>query len=957
MILPSLRPLVIVFAFAVFAGHVPVATAAPAEIPGPRSGQWAHELTDLAPDARVTWGRLDNGVRYALLPHDGVPGSVAMRLVMLSGSMDETDSERGMAHFVEHMVFRGTKRFQYEEMVGFFQKLGMEYGSDVNALTTFDHTAYMLDFRDNDPALLHQGLMLLRDFTDSANFDQGYIDHERGVILSEMRLRSGGLSGQAMASYLSLVYRGFKVQDRNPGGLPQQIRTFTREQFLNFYRRCYRPDLAVVVVVGDIDIDAIAKLIRMEFGAVPARADPIAPRDEGRGETRKALRAAVLPISDVGGITVSASSVTRVPLRPDSLERHIERQRRNFVAGLLTDRIKQTLPGGDRAEYKTIAGLETTEAYAQAAPGDWDAAVTGLDEIIRLTYERGFTEREVDQLKRHYRMLSSFMLEQAPTMDPTSLARGLVDSITEHNVYIGFQESWRAYFDWVGRISAQDLLQTFRGSWDLDRLAYHVSGEVEIKGGESAVLKRIAAARKDRMRTVRIETRDESSFALLKWGTPTPVVEQSALPELEAKFYRFGNNVRVNHVQRRNEPGLVMAVVRVGNGVLDMPGDQPALKDFALQTLLASGAGRYTSERIGEIVDDHMLAFSVDLDDHDAFTFRGYTRTEDFKAFLGVVTEFLHKPRFETYIHRSQRLMAAMQRALGGFGIGQGVRELEDYLFRGDARFTSGTVNNYLGMSVLDVRNWIQPQLTGGYLEMTVVGDIGEQALIDLVSRTLGALPVRAATKVMARPPAPLEISAPAGFQRIEFVGEQHQAVVIGNWPVQGASSVRDSVAVHTLGRVMDIRIREKVRDNLGLAYSPRTQFEEYDGFPGFGLLQTTVDCSPADSSRIAELITTISDSAATAGVTPGEFTGALGVFKGQIRRAFLENGFLLKYLSRAQENPQTVDDLVAASQDLFDTITIEDVNAWAARILPASNSRTAAIVPKPYIGIFQTGN
>jgi len=950
------RPVLAALAFALLAGFAAPAGAAPAEIPGPRAGKWAHDYTTLAPDARVVWGRLDNGVRYALLPHRGVPGSVAMRLVILSGSIDETDSERGIAHFTEHMVFRGTRRFKYEEMVGFFQKLGMEYGSDVNAVTSFDYTAYSLDLRDNNSGLIHQGLMLLRDFTDSAGFDPGYIEHERGVILSELRLRAGGLSGENMASYLPLVYRGHKLQHRSPGGLPEQIRTFTREQFLEFYRRCYRPDLAVVVIAGDIDVAGVTGLIRTEFGAIPARTDPVPARDEGRLDTRKALRAAVLPISNVGSVSVSATSATRPPARPDSLERQIERQRRTFVTSLLADRIEQTLPGGAGAQYETVMGIEMAEARAAGPAGQWDAAATGLDEVIRATYERGFSAREIEQLRRHYTMLSTFMLEQAATMDPTGLAGDLVDSITEHTVYIGFEENWRIFFGWLGAVTPQELLQSYRNCWDLERMAFHLAGELEIKGGEATVLKRLAEVRKGKLRTLRMETRDESVFTLLRWGTPNAVVERGEVPELGATMYRFGNNVRLNFIPRRNEPGLVQAFVRVGNGVLDMPGNQPALKEFGLQTLLASGAGRYTAEQIGEIVGDHMLAFSLDLDDHDAFTFRGYTRTEDFKAFLGVTTEFLHKPRFDTYLHRSARLIAAMQRAMGGFGIGQGYRELEDHLFRGDPRFTWGTVNNYLGMSVLDVRNWVQPQLTDGYLEMTVVGDIEEKALLDLVSRTLGSLPVRAATKVMARTPAPVVISAPAGFQRIEFVGEQHQAVVIGTWPAQGATSVRDTVAVHVLGRVMDIRIREQVRDNLGLAYSPQTRFEEFDGFSGFGLLQTTVDCSPADSTRIAELIAAISASAAGAGVTPGEFQGALGVFKSQIGRAFLENSFLLRQFSRAQENPQSIDDLLAASRDLFDTITIEEVNAWAEKILPASNCRAAAIVPKPFIGIFQTG-
>ena len=112
------------------------------ETEGLRGGVVYHDgQFDDAPDERVVWGRLDNGLRYALQPHSGMPGRVSMRLVVLTGSMDETEDELGIAHFTEHMCFRGTRDFRYEEMNGFFHKLGMEYGSDVNAVTTFDHTS------------------------------------------------------------------------------------------------------------------------------------------------------------------------------------------------------------------------------------------------------------------------------------------------------------------------------------------------------------------------------------------------------------------------------------------------------------------------------------------------------------------------------------------------------------------------------------------------------------------------------------------------------------------------------------------------------------------------------------------------------------------------------------------------------------------------------------------------
>jgi len=167
-----------------------LAAASPAAPAGPRSGRWAHETPrSLSPDPAVTWGRLENGFRYALLPHAGVPGRVTMQWVVLAGSLDEGPKERGIAHYVEHLAFGGTANFPADRMVDLFQRLGVEYGSDVNAITTFDHTAYRLDFRENDAALLGEGLRLFRDFGDALAFEPVAIERERRVVLAELRNR------------------------------------------------------------------------------------------------------------------------------------------------------------------------------------------------------------------------------------------------------------------------------------------------------------------------------------------------------------------------------------------------------------------------------------------------------------------------------------------------------------------------------------------------------------------------------------------------------------------------------------------------------------------------------------------------------------------------------------------------------------------------------------------------
>src|SRR5690606_31422412 len=152
-----------------------------------------------------------------------------------------------------------------------------------------------------------------------------------------------------------------------------------------------------------------------------------------------------------------------------------------------------------------------------------------------------------------------------------------------------------------------------------------------------------------------------------------------------------------------------------GSGLLDMPGNEPALKEFGLQTLFASGTTHYRAEELRQIIGDQFLNFDFDVADYDAFAFRGTTRREELSSFLGLVTEFLYRPKFGTYVHRNEKRKAAMSRASNSMGMQEGMRELTDYLFEGDARFTWGTVVDYLGLSSVDVRRWLGEPLSSGY--------------------------------------------------------------------------------------------------------------------------------------------------------------------------------------------------------------------------------------------------
>jgi zinc protease len=939
-------------------GFVDLSAARAPEVTGPRSGRWAHEMPkSAAPDTKVVWGRLDNGFRYALLPHGGVPGRVALQLVVLAGSLDERPDELGIAHYTEHLAFGGSKHFKADDMIALFQRLGVEYGSDVNAITTFDHTAYRLDFRENEPALLKEGLRLFRDFGDGLTFDPAIIERERRVVLAELRNRNT-IADQRQLASMPVVFRGLQFAQRSPGGSDALIAKFTREQFLAFYQRNYRPDLMVLVGSGDFDPAAMTALVREIFGDMVRPAEPLPVREEGRLDGR-ALRAGVFRISGVGSAQTEAASVIPPPSRPvpDTRETQIERQRRQFVMEVFAERMRADAAGmGGEAMYDELLGHGVAMAAMGVAAREWSRGVLSLDELVRLTLERGLDAVDVENLRRRRLKMAQHMIEQLPVLDPGALCEALTESITTHTVYPGFAVRFAWMREWLEKFTPADAQQVFKGLWTPGTMAFHVSGGVDMELTADKVLQAVQKARRTGLSHVMPRQRREAPFKLPRLATPTDVVERREIPAFNAKLMRFGNNVRLNFVTNRQEPGLVRVVVRVGSGLLEMPGNKPALKEFGLNTLLASGAVHFRPEQMNALVEERMIEFGFDVSDRDAFSFRGHVAAEEIETFLGLVADILHAPQFNSYVHSDQRLQAAIGRASSSMGMGDGLRALTDHLFKGDARFTWGSPLDYMSMSVLDVKRWMEPSLARGYVEVTVVGDLSEDAAVGAMKRTLGSLRPRAERKTTTAPPKPVTMTADAGFTRIEFVGEQNVGLVVGTWPVTETLHVRDQAALELLAKVLELRVRREVREKLGLAYSPSAEFVPYDGFSNFALLRAQIDCAPNDTTRVAPLITSIGAEVAAKGVRMGEFIGARGILKGQLRQAFRENSFLVSALMRAQERPEETEELVALHGGLMDQISLEEINTWAAKVLAPKNCRSAAIVPKAFVGMFDAG-
>src|SRR6185503_6205684 len=260
-------------------------------------------------DPEASLGTLPNGMRYYVRQNARPANRVELRLVVKTGSALEDDDQLGLAHFVEHMEFEGTKNFPKQSLTQFLGSLGLSIGADANAATSYDDTQYTLRVPTDVPGALDRALLVLQDWAQAATFDQDAIERQRGIVLSEWRMNLG--AGERTGDKMRKVQlEGSRYADRRPIGKPETIEKATREALTRFYRDWYRPDLMAVIVVGDIDREAVVAKIKDRFSSL---VNPIGsrPRPTFDVPEKAATRYAVITDKEI-----TATSVMFSDLRP-----------------------------------------------------------------------------------------------------------------------------------------------------------------------------------------------------------------------------------------------------------------------------------------------------------------------------------------------------------------------------------------------------------------------------------------------------------------------------------------------------------------------------------------------------------------------------------------------------------------------------------------------------------------
>jgi zinc protease len=615
----------------------------------PPSQPWPQAASDIPADADVRFGTLSNGMRYAIMKNATPPNQISLRLRIDAGSLMEKDDQLGQAHFMEHMAFNGTTHIPKNDMITILERLGLKFGADLNAATSFDQTFYSLDLPRNNDETVDTGLHVMREQVSEATMDAADIVGERGVIAGEERLRNSPDLRVAMKS-MEIYAKGQKLPTRFPIGDLKIINSAPRERFVDYYNTYYRPSRATLVAVGDFDVDAMEAKIRKEFGDWQPKASDGPEPDLGTVAARGPETHVIVEPGAAPSVSVSW---TKAPdLTPDTISDRRKNMIRAFGFAVFKRRMGE-LSRTDNPPFLSAQGgdgdvmrsLDVAMVTATFVPGKWKRALEAIDQEQRRLVQYGISDTELQREIVQHRSLLQSAVKAAPTRHTPALAGQLLMSVNGRNVYNSPQESLDEFEATVKGLTAAQVNKTLKPAFTGNGPLVTVISPVPGEGGEAAAAAALQSSRQVAVAAPFAPTTRPWPYA--DFGRPGTVKERHELAGLGATVVTFANGVTLTVKPTTFSKGAIGVNLLTGLGERNFSPDRVDPAIAMLSQLQPGGVGKLSLDDMGRTLNGRNYSVNFSMLG-DRFMLGGGTRREDLTLEMQVLTAFLTDPAYRS---------------------------------------------------------------------------------------------------------------------------------------------------------------------------------------------------------------------------------------------------------------------------------------------------------------------
>lgn len=941
------------------APSAPPALVAPAEstaVPyGWYDGRWPHERPlppheRLLPHDSARFGRLANGLRYVIVPNAKPEGRVSLHLDVQAGSLMETDEQRGLAHFVEHMAFNGSRNFAPGTLIPFLQHNGMAFGADANAHTSTAETVYKLDLPTADTATIEKGLLILRDVADGLLILPEEVEKERGVILAEKLARDNRRSraGKALRDVLYADSRyAFETI-----GLEDVVRHARPETLRAFYDTWYRPERMVLVAVGAVTPADLATMVERHFADVKARTG--APVMPAPGNVRhEGVHASYDPETG-GGVTVSVTAMHTARTEVDSMSL----QRRRLAEAVATSAFQKRLLrlastpgapvlGGHMAMPVGFEMFETATITMRARGEDWRNALTTAETELRRALEHGFTQDEFENARRVCEGLFTTMRREKANRTNSDIAAEAVACFNADRVFQSTDQTCDLYLNMLSSLTRGEVEEAFRRRWDTGNRMLHLSGMAGVENAPARLVEAWAESTAHAVEAPRDSV--ATAFPYLAEPTlPALVLHDSSrqLPEGPAlRTVRLDNGLTLHMAVTPYEKGRFSLSLFHGDGLDGLDDATYAVARATERTLREEGVGRLSREATRDHLGWRHVKVETDYRD-DAFTINASGPGEELDAVTAALWTQYTDPT---------PTKAGRARAIEGLEAGRDEREntvegvaphrIRAFLY-GDARRTAPLDGRDVARVPLDaMSDFALARTSTPPRTIVAVGDFDPERLIERM-RHLFAMPA----PVPASHEAPHEaIRFPAGARRtVEVADPDGKAHLVVAWrhDLEDESDQRALAIRHLTASWLNEVLREEVREAIGASYSPSGRYRHDQERGGFGTYVASIRTDAALVDKVRRAVREAAQGLAKGEVPPGTAARLRAPVLNAITKARDSNTYWQRIIEAEVLRGRPAARHAEAFAKALGTVTDADIAA-EARAVFATRSAELAITGK----------
>lgn len=814
-------------------------------------------------DSAVKQGKLDNGMSYFIRENGEPKNRIQLRLVVKAGSCMEDEDQKGIAHFVEHMCFNGTENFEKSAIVDYFESIGMSFGPEVNAETSFEHTVYMLELPADNPEILKTSLLVLHDWACSVTFDSVEFEKERGVIIEEWRQRTQGVNWRVAMKEVGLVLKDSRYEKRLPIGDINVIKNIKLDRVVDFYKKWYRPENMAVVAVGDIKADVLEKAIKEVMVTIPA------------SEKETKVPSFKVPLQTEKSITILRDkelSVTEIcifqQLEESKPVTTIEQIREGFISNIVMSIFNQrchektSLPD---AEWLTASSgmIDFTRKnynlmldMVPKAGRFKEALKAFIDEYERFL-KYGVTETELERVKKSMLQGLQQSYENKDKHSSINYVNSLVNFYTLGNIFTTEEDSLKISTKIINEITAEEILELTK------KILADRGTMMLIIAPESADIpseKEIADIWKNYESEAEAYKDDIVSETFMKKpSNKGKIIEKKALKELGGTQYTFENGVKIITKKTDFKKDSIAIYGGSKGGIYQLKEEEIPSAQISIDYSNLSGRGGITYSQYQKISTTKNLAVSIGMNNTREF-FNATANKNNLEESLQLINLMFTKPQFGEDAWKT--IYTQYSEIADSYGAKpmQVFSDKINELVMGKNIYSAPFNKDYVKKMDPKIAEKVYRERFANPADFTFifVGDFNEKELVDLCACYFGSLKTNDKfdeTKYVYFP-FPKESKSIVVNKGIDDKGHIYMAFG-DSLPVCDDLDVkfRENEIIHQLASLLNIRLREVIREDKSGSYGVSTN-GYIDGWPErYYRVSIEFGCEPARQDELYETV------------------------------------------------------------------------------------------------------